>query len=83
MVVVLRKPAPFTVTVSDAAPAVTADGLIELTVGAVCDVVVPPEFEEEPQPESNVEATRVIRAANPSNFLIISQEYTVYLTATI
>jgi hypothetical protein len=49
-VVVLRKPVPFTVSVSCAEPATTVVGLIEVTVGAVSCVPPPPPDEDPPPP---------------------------------
>jgi hypothetical protein len=83
MVVELRKPVPFTVIVSDVAPAGTVAGLIELTVGAVGDVFVPPVFEEEPQPVSKMVAKRPEIAVNPSSFLMIYSAYTLNLTEVL
>jgi hypothetical protein len=76
MVVVLRKPVPFTVRVSDDVPATTEVGLIELTVGAAGGGFVSPEFEEEPHPVRANSAKRIEQSANPRLFRMVTIEYT-------
>ena len=66
MVVELTKPAPFTVRLREVTPAVTADGLMEVTDGlellepvpVPVPVVVPVELEEPPHPVRHIDRPR-------------------------
>jgi hypothetical protein len=72
-VVFVRKPAPFTVRVSDPDPATVVVGVIEVTVGDVSvGDVDPGEFDEDPeQPARNIEGKRIKQeTCNEQTFIV-------------